>query len=129
MRITKLVLDYSKWRCGRDSINQLGIGQTYLKNSDGFMCCLGQWCEQAGVPEVQLIRITTPAYLKHFVPLFNRIDNEFNEINTELSIKAMKINDTTDTTPEYKIQALKELLLENGIELEVINKPEINLQN
>lgn len=122
MSITKLVLDYSKWRCGLNSNNMVGLGETRLKNIQGFMCCIGQWCEQAGVPETQLLDITTPTYLKYFVPPFNKQDG-LSFSASRFSIQAMKINDNMNTTPKEKIERLKELLISQGIELQVINEP------
>jgi hypothetical protein len=37
----KLILDYSKWRCGDDGEFKVGKGVTQLKNDEGFYCCLG----------------------------------------------------------------------------------------
>lgn len=128
MSITKLVLDYSKWRCGLNGETKVGEGETRLKNAEGFMCCIGQWCEQVGVPETQLLDITTPTYFKYVVQPFNQRDGS-GFVSSRFSIQAMQINDNKITTPEEKIIALKELCHSYDIELEVINKPEINLQD
>jgi hypothetical protein len=45
----KLILDYSKWRCGMDGANSLGDGETALLNDKGFMCCLGMFGKQCGI--------------------------------------------------------------------------------
>lgn len=128
MSVTKLVLDYSKWRSGLEGYNKLGKGETRLKNEQGFMCCLGQWCEQIGGPEINLMNITTPTNLNVLVDPFNYRDG-IGFSSSRLSIKAMQINDDVRTKPDGKIIELKELLNSYGIDLEVINQPKIKLQD
>jgi hypothetical protein len=126
MSVTKFVLDYSKWRCGLDGHNHLGVGSTSLLNRLGYMCCLGQWCQQLGVTEEILLKkgepwqLTTNADISLFASL-NAI-NGYVE-NTRLSIEAMVINDELATTPAVKIEKLTNLLASYDIELEVINLP------
>ena len=47
---------------------------------------------------------------------------KYGNSDTDLSNKAMTINDRITTTPEEKILALKELFSKEGYEIEVINK-------
>lgn len=104
----KLILDYSKWRCGGDGENKLGAGDQRLLNSDGFMCAEGQWHMQSGATRDQLLCNTPASEALDPYPF---------------SIGAIHINDDEDTSPEDKIVLLTELLAKEGIELEVINKP------
>jgi hypothetical protein len=116
----QFILDYSKWRCGRDSAtNKLGEGYTRLLNQEGYMCCLGQYCEQEGVDVALLKNKYAPQSLGIKIPLLTK--DGFWE--TELSIKAMRINDNQFTTPDEKIEKLRELFAAQGVELKVINKP------
>lgn len=124
----KLVLDYSKWRCGDSGKNKLGEGPVALCNSLGFMCCVGQWSLQIGADENEIMDKGEPheAGIKH--PLFTVVDDdprlEYKEVHaTAFTSRAIGINDDEDSTPEYKIEKLKDLCTEEGIELEVINKP------
>lgn len=136
----KLILDYSKWRCGEGGPNQLGDGATELCNEQGFLCCLGQWSLQLGIPEEELKGKGEPNELSTLIPLFATEEKEIGEeydsmtdsytecVETykrtnQLAVDAIEINDKRTTTPEEKIQELTELLLTEGIELEVINKP------
>jgi hypothetical protein len=106
----KLILDYSKWRSGGYWKNQTGIGKEKLLNDCGFMCFLGQYHMQLGATEKQLL-CSGPVNLSLDPPSFSE--------------EAIMINDDPDTTPERKIELLKELIVKEGIELEVINKPDI----
>jgi hypothetical protein len=127
----KLVLDYSKWRCGSLGHNALGEGCTRLLNTEGYQCCLGQWCSQIGVPESSLLNRCRPAdlnisicYLTEQLQLSDKII-----YNTSLAKRLMLINDNTMTTPFKKIKELEELLSDHNIKLEVINLPENEQRN
>jgi hypothetical protein len=126
MSVTKLVLDYSKWRCGLRSHNQLGEGSTSLQNEEGYMCCIGQWCNQIGVSSEELQKISNPFCLKTKtdISLFAIPDPEYGGLkNTRLATDAMYINDEHGTTPADKINKLRNLLASYNIDLEVINQP------
>jgi hypothetical protein len=108
----KLILDYSKWRCGDDGKYAIGKGNTCMLNSEGFMCCLGLISKQYDVPDIDLLDFGIPKFKAEGIPLFS---------NAFVS-SAIMINDNKDTTPEQKIESLTQLLQKEGIELEVINK-------
>lgn len=122
---TNFVLDYSTWRCGNSSIHQLGEGPTRMKNQLGFMCCLGQASSQFSkdVTEQSLLNSSTPGGvwidIRKDIPLLSI----HNGVNSELSNKAMTINDEESTTPDEKIELLTALFAEQGVEMTVINKP------
>lgn len=118
----KLILDYAKWRCGFYGKYQLGVGSTTLLNDEGYMCCLGQWSQQLGAVYSELINKTSPVTFKRvLLPLTNFSNGHVH--NSELSIKAMEINDNEYTTIGEKLSQLTELLKTHNIELEVINMP------
>lgn len=112
----KLILDYSKWRCGDDGDHSLGEGPTKLLNEYGFMCCLGQFGQQMGVPEHEMDDMGEPCECNTQIELFT-------EDNGVFVMQAISVNDEPGTTPEEKISAIRTLLSGRGIELEVINKP------
>lgn len=112
----KLILDYSKWRCGGDSDYKVGEGVVALFNDQGFMCCLGQFGKQQGMTDDEMLNKGEPIECKTQVPLF--INDTYSFV-----IDAIDINDDETTTPEIKIELLRERLGIEGIELEVINKP------
>jgi hypothetical protein len=125
----KFTIDYKKWRCGgfqkRDH-NKVGRGLTQLLNIYGQMCCLGQVSEQCGVPLKQLEHISSPDGLtfesRTLLPfLVSR--NYAGDSRTDLSAKAMRINDEMFTTIRAKIKSLTKLFKEHNIELEFINVP------
>lgn len=126
----KLILDYSTWRCGEDGEHSLGEGLTQLCNDDGFMCCLGQWSIQQGASKEEMIGKGEPNEINTLIPLFAekiKYNSEAweDEIKTtELAYDAIGINDDEKTTPEQKIDLLTQLLANQGIALEVINKPQ-----
>lgn len=134
--MNKLVLDYSKWRCGGDGdgVNKLGEGTTQLLNTDGFLCCLGQFSLQleptlnkytmSGLGEpVDLDReIPLLSYTETYDSVEGETDLDYFTYATPLSDKAIAINDDPYTTPEEKIKLLRELFGEVEYEIEVINK-------
>lgn len=123
-----LILDYNKWRCGkwsRDDNNRLGCGGTSLKNSQGSMCCLGQFCQQAKIKELfydepcdidKLITGLTK-YKKYKGDTVSYITN------TKLSESAMGINDDENTTVAEKVRKLKSLFQKRGYTIRLKNFP------
>jgi hypothetical protein len=122
----KLILDYSKWRCGEGGKHSVGKGSTQLLNDEGFMCCIGQWSQQCGATDSDLLHKGEPNELKAYIPLFTHRTRGAGGENSsnDLSIDCIDINDRKGTTPEEKIEALRVRLHQEGIELEVINKPQ-----
>lgn len=124
-QVKKLILDYSKWRSGDNGPNKTGDGPVALLNHEGWMCCLGQWCEQLGATKNMLIGCGEPEELRCVYDPFTYDDSDEYDIrqsNTKLSNKCMEVNDEAGTTPDEKIEALRSLLGDYHIELEVINK-------
>lgn len=129
METKKLILDYSKWRSGFNGKNKVGEGDTCLLNDEGFMCCLGQFSPQIntsikledmkgwGSPNELNIEID---FLS--VPSTDD-DGEKIFLDTNLTQQAIGINDDQTTTPQEKINLLKELFLGVGFTIEVINQP------
>ena len=132
MQNNKLILDYSKWRCGGDNKtpNRLGEGDTNMENNEGFRCCLGQFSLQllpslkstdiliAGMP----CDLSEPVSLLSYYLEYDGVNEDPNLKNTDLAESAIYINDAQTTTPQDKIVLLKELFLKSGFEIEVINQ-------
>lgn len=125
-----LILDYSKWRCGGNrGENILGEGETSLHNIQDFECCLGQFALQLNskLSVKDIMEVGIPSALSYEVEGLNypiegsNNDGDFED--TQLSESAMDINDNSYTTPEKKIEHLKELFRTKGYEINVINKP------
>lgn len=118
-----LVLDFNKWICGfpgdfPDRQKSTGFGVTSMLNADGYMCCLGQFCEQAKVPLSKLIC----AYGG------NNLENRGCKVTTLLNTKfeqyAISINDNQKTTIVEKVKALKKLCSKYKRKLVLKNFPE-----
>lgn len=108
----KLILDYSKWRCGGYGDNRLGKGGVQLLNKDGYSCTIGIFARYLGATIEQLQNKVTASGCEFQIPLsFSLID------------ECIGINDDWDTTPEQKLIKLESRLQQEGIQLEVINKP------
>lgn len=124
----KLILDYSKWRCGfnnnaTECPNQLGKGSVRLKNSFGYFCCLGLISLQLGATEDEITDVGQPFMIGRSLPLLTSKGLNGFIINSELSSDCIGINDDEKTTPEEKIEKLTQRFKQEGIQLEVINKP------
>jgi hypothetical protein len=122
----KLVLDYSKWRCGDDDeYVMLGKGKTKLLNDRGFMCCLGQWALQEGATEEMIKDKDEPLDIKigaKQVPFFRTDRPDSPLADQGFCSDAISINDDDTTSPAQKIERLKSLCSKHSITLEIINK-------
>lgn len=58
-------IDRTTWRRGghTQKSNMDIVGPTYLLNTEGYRCCLGQICNQLGIPDVCLLSIPNPKIL------------------------------------------------------------------
>ena len=135
----KLILDYSKWRCGGPGKHSLGQGLTMLGNPEGFQCCIGQITLQMcpTLTTEDILNKGCPAQLKNEIELlsFKNIDRGEGDgllyedelegaiIDSEITARAISINDDKWTTPQQKIGSLKALFAKAGYEIEVINQP------
>lgn len=133
----KFVLDFSTWRCGRNGNTgrSTGKGETFLLNSEGFSCCLGQVYLQKGVEPSELIEKYTPQSLytlEHILKDTEGAKNDFLIImddngyvtDSYFACRAININDDTGTSLEEKLFNLDKLFTSHNIEFSVINAPE-----
>lgn len=123
---TALVLDYETWICGRPDCNlgtgiTHGQGNTALLNHFDYMCCLGQFSLQmyTGLDKLDLLDKASPSDLKCRIPFLT-----YGDINSCLSLRAMKINDSCEKTIPQKMYDLYKLFWENSFEIEFINFPQ-----
>ncbi len=117
-----LILDEKTWRCGGEYTNlKNGRGKfstpSQLINPQGRLCCLGQFSLQLNksLKKKNLIDCNEPSDLNCEVKDLNQAswDAEY-FINTNLSQKAMNINDNTNTTITEKVKKLRELFAQSG---------------
>ena len=121
-------IDCNTWRCGDNGDYKFGEGNTALLNDEGFMCCLGQVALQLDVHEADLLGKGEPDQLDIDIELLTIRYNgdeeeEFIIANSVLSLDAMRINDSTESTVSQKMKELKELFNDKGYDLEFINIP------
>lgn len=104
----ELVLDYAIWRsggrCSFENKHALGDGDTQLLNYQGYMCCLGQFCEQAGVPRRALEGRYYPEVLSNAPRLF--VSRGY---NSDLTNKAAGINDNDAMSIAERVVELQKL--------------------
>ena len=102
----KLIIDRSKWRTGQNIFNEdkqrtSGMGETQLHNRYGYQCCLGFFCNQAGIPENELIEVGEPQGIEsisHYIKendamkiLVRKYKSAY--VNTLFTKRAISIND------------------------------------
>lgn len=132
------VLDVEKWICGGGihgadvyAGNCIGDGVTRMLNSEGYMCCLGQFAKQVGVSDSALISGASPStvdgtmkaagglgsrHVPYDLTFVDKIGN-----NTDLSNALMSINDSRMTKLATKITYIRRELKKTGHSLKVLN--------
>jgi hypothetical protein len=72
-----LILDYSKWRSGGCDKNKVGRGETFLRNSQGYMCCLGQFACQLDdkITKRDILNQAMPDILNIKIPALTKKSN------------------------------------------------------
>lgn len=124
-----LTLDLSKWRSGgnRLTLYRTGEGATQMKNELGYMCCLGQFASQCGVPDQYLIGAQNPRTVasnlnKVYDKLFLREREDGQPRHTPLAEELIAINDCSarGTYPQDRVELIRAKLAEHDVELEVV---------
>ena len=122
----KFTINRSKWRTGTEGSNKTGIGDTFLLNNEGFMCCLGFYSIQAGFGVTDCLnepyarnivrkRKDKADSFKKLEMLVHELDGEY--YHSAFATEAMGINDNK-TIPEQKEIEIKELFAKEGVEVE-----------
>ena len=120
-----LTIERSKWRRGGINQDSVEWGGTQLRNSKGFMCCLGFAAVAWGIPEEAITFVHDPAtlattfkdvpedYLKaHCVPDTENVVRKWN--NNDWTKNAMYVNDAGDFTDEDRENDIRFNLLQLG---------------
>lgn len=118
-----IVIDKSKWRCGGSVKDKhaRGKGSVRLLNNEGFMCCLGQMCQQIA-PELPIIGLLSPSETNQVVEGL-AYPNSYGEImNTGFSCSAMFINDCCEHDDEKREKHLREVGLEHGFDITFVGE-------
>jgi len=125
----KLVIDRSKWRTGASGDSKTGLGNTFLLNNEGFMCCLGFFCLSAGLKENHIRSAGTPrdAVFDHNINLMpiaesNSDDDDGIYIDTDFGSGAVDINDSETIDSKTREIQVKDHFATVGIEVEFIGE-------
>jgi hypothetical protein len=129
----KFIIDRSKWRCGGHGKHQRGVGLTELLSPEGYMCCLGQVCEQLGASPSHLRKQSAPQRLFRMLSADPREASEIEKlfvcrsedghiIATTLSQLAMSINDNGGLTDAEREAQLTKLFADHGHAIEFIGE-------
>lgn len=120
------MLDCEAWLCGRGAkndnvIRSLGGSDesVLLQQFNKKLCCLGQFCKQAGVPDEEISGLQEPFQIAKKYQPTDLVCLGFT--NSELSFEAMYINDNQSTSVTKKIKLLRSLLKDFGFKLKVKN--------
>lgn len=121
-KLKVLRIDRAKWRTGSESKNTTGKGDTQLLNDKGYMCCLGFYCNQTGIPKTKLLDVPTPDGISIVgatldVPLLTE-----NGVETKTCSKAMSINDKGNIAAQKREDMLKELFKDVGVKVVITGK-------
>ncbi len=122
----KFTLDVNKWRCGSSSMepsNRKGEGKTRMLNTEGYMCCLGQFALQEGCTPAEILDTQTPSGVNRFYSKIfqNPNENNFGNSISVLSGDLMHINDSPGMKVSTKIRNIRKILKQEDHTLRVIN--------
>lgn len=119
----KLIINRSKWRTGGNGKYATGMGNTFLVNNAGFMCCLGFMCMEMGVESLSCYEIGLPEDLEPIdyikIPL---LVHPVAKSNTKFTCDAIRINDDMDMSSQKREEELTKHFSNHGIQVEFINE-------
>jgi transcription elongation factor Elf1 len=131
----EVVINRATWRTGGNSNKRTGKGDTRLLNDEGYMCCLGfiSSCylkTKKKNSKKTILNAYEPQCLNCLIPELNNKMDEYDQFfDTQLSDRAMKINDDIKLKPETKEKKIKELFKNSMYKLKFVGeftKPETN---
>ncbi len=128
--INKLTINRAKWRSGSFAPETMnGIGDVFLLNEQGYRCCLGFFAQACGARGMK--NKETPCEL-NYSPILKQLvkfnKDEYKE-DTQLSLRAIDINDDENLTPVKREEKLTKLFSKHGIKLTFTGKyknPKLN---
>jgi len=128
-------VDRSKWRCGGANVwdckkapwadidpSVLGQGGTFLRNRQGYKCCLGFVAEQLGakgLTDKEFPRTVHPTHKKKLEGVLTYEGN-----HTVLTVLSMRINDSNKINKKQRESQLRELFKEHGHRMKFVGKYE-----
>lgn len=102
-------IDRSKWVCGGVRFPRDIVGTSKLLNSKDRMCCLGQVCQQSGVPESKLSPAASPGNIEYDVTNVPRWLLDRNKYNSYVCGRMMSANDDSYINQREREAKLKKL--------------------
>ena len=125
--MAEFALHLKKWRCGRgtneryvegetdlSTVTSLGTGSSCLLNSNGYMCCLGQFAEQAGVPRYVLLNTFVPGRS------MRQHSGDDPRLLTDNLDELISANDAAGLSVQRRIEKIRTFLENEGHTLKVI---------
>ena len=124
------IIDRAKLRCGGNAYDIDIVGNALLLNKVGRMCCLGQICEQCGIPREALLGISTPRMLDHkyqtFVPsglLTEGYDRGIRKyVSTQVANDMVSDNDLPNINQQERERRLKASAIKAGFRMKFVGK-------
>jgi hypothetical protein len=120
----EFVLDIAKWRSGGWAIEdeRMGEGDTQLCNSEGYMCCLGQFAKQCGYEGGAFMVAGDPCELITFEleDIYPEFDWQDGSLNAEMVVPLIRkgyepfieIENSSDEGFDYHNSELAKELIE-----------------
>lgn len=121
MKKDYLIINRAKWRTGGAyNYNKTGKGHTALLNKQGYMCCLGFRCHQMGIPEKDLLGLSSPEELANnwTIPDLITYDGD----DTSFTLKAIRINDDANCFQPEREKRIKKHFATIGVTVEFKGK-------
>jgi len=116
-KLKKVIIKKSKWLHGHNKTTRYQrndeLTDSCLLDDEGYMCCLGQWCEQIGVPKAKLECTSTPQELMIIIPLLTNQNGD----DTPFARKMMKLNDSCKQSSTAQEKELTKLAKSKGVKL------------
>lgn len=123
----KFVVNRAKWRAGDEGENAVGKGPTSLRNSDGFMCCLGHCALQLGAKPSEILDCGMPNEVtdkngnyKVLPVIAVAVNGQGYSRDSSLSEQAAEINDDDKLTQAQRERKLKTLFSKFKHKLEFV---------
>ena len=109
-KLDKLEIDRATWDCGERFIKKKYEDEVYLRNPNGFRCCLGFWSEEiVGLPKSCTLNVYLPNYLLEYSTF--EIGDCFHTFFEDIA----EINDNPSITNQTREKQIKKIFKQCGM--------------